>query len=204
MEIPKTTSVPHSHGLISFLDLPPEIRKYVYELMFERDKPVLIHSTHHEQAPPAPKNQSPRPITEEEYKEIPTIAIGEGESTVTQHGWILCGDPDESSESEEYNQNKLEADKALERFENEELDLFHNGFSHALGLLASCRQVYQESAGVLYGNNTFEVSRIRTRDDYSYDSIYDQLDHTPVRLRSLGTQYGLLKRVTIDTFAVQK
>jgi hypothetical protein len=42
--IPKTTSGPANPNQPSFLmTLPPEIRNRIYELLFKRDEPVLLH-----------------------------------------------------------------------------------------------------------------------------------------------------------------
>jgi hypothetical protein len=44
MEIPKTTSGPARPDEPSFLTtLPSEIRNRIYEFLFERDEPVLLH-----------------------------------------------------------------------------------------------------------------------------------------------------------------
>jgi hypothetical protein len=45
-KIPKTTSSPANPGAPSLLiTLPPEIRNMVYEYLFQRDEPILIHNT---------------------------------------------------------------------------------------------------------------------------------------------------------------
>ncbi|KAG9188006.1 hypothetical protein G6011_01929 [Alternaria panax] len=44
MQIPKKLSSPADPKEPSFLDLPAEIRNQVYELLFERDEPVLLHN----------------------------------------------------------------------------------------------------------------------------------------------------------------
>lgn len=52
------------------------------------------------------------------------------------------------------------------------------------------------------------VTRVPSRHDYSDlygsedDGLYHQLRYAPVWLRTLGTQYRLLKRVTMDISAM--
>jgi hypothetical protein len=43
MDIPKTPVIPPDPQRPLFLMLPPEIRNLVYELIFLRDAPVLLH-----------------------------------------------------------------------------------------------------------------------------------------------------------------
>jgi hypothetical protein len=46
MQIPKTVSSPADPDEPSLLTtLPPEIRNIVYEYLFQRDEPILIHNT---------------------------------------------------------------------------------------------------------------------------------------------------------------
>ena len=49
-----------------------------------------------------------------------------------------------------------------------------------LGLLLSCRQVYQEASGILYGGNTFVFSRILTRHDYRIGTIHKHQEYLQV------------------------
>lgn len=67
---------------------------------------------------------------------------------------------------------------------NGEADL--KRFDHGL-----CRQVYHEAVGVLYGQNSFTVSRLRTVHDfpeYSENDTYNQTHFVPIWLQSLGSQ----------------
>jgi hypothetical protein len=43
--VPKTMSSPNDPGAPSFLtSLPPEMRNMIYEILFKRDEPVLVHN----------------------------------------------------------------------------------------------------------------------------------------------------------------
>jgi hypothetical protein len=47
---------------------------------------------------------------------------------------------------------------------------FRDGLSSSLPLLRTCRQIYHESAGVVYGRNTFVITRALNRhDNDAYD-----------------------------------
>jgi hypothetical protein len=65
-------------------------------------------------------------------------------------------------------------------------------FRHCLngctGILLSCRQVYHEAVGILYGDNTFLFSR----------ALRNQLASACTWLTSIGSHYQLLSRVRID------
>jgi hypothetical protein len=50
---------------------------------------------------------------------------------------------------------------------------FHHGFREALPLLHSCRQIYHECAGVLYGCNEFVVSRALNRHELDCDEFHN-------------------------------
>lgn len=89
-------------------------------------------------------------------------------------------------------------DKAIEEYvpQNQE---FKHGLGVGLSLLLSCCQVYHECAGVLYGSNTFVVSRTFHRHDkpsdpdLDYDEGYDQFEYVPVWLSRLGNQINLVR-----------
>ena len=88
---------------------------------------------------------------------------------------------------------------------------FKHGFQHGLPILLCCRQMYHEGASVLYGQNTFVISRALHRHDHSfeglgeeadYDSNYNQLKYAPYWLSSIGSQIHLLRTISIDVDAV--
>ena len=66
---------------------------------------------------------------------------------------------------------------------------FRHGLSGCVGLLLSCRQVYHEAVGILYGQNHFMVSLCPSQ----------QANSTCKWLVSIGSNYELLSRVSIDT-----
>ena len=180
MEIPKTMSAPLVKGLPSFLDLPAEIRILVYEQLFKRGGPVLIHDVRAYYA------QKPRAAEHT----LGLLDTGDGPTTSDRTVPLAW---DEQLDSEK-----------------EELKSFDHGLDEGFGLLKSCRQIYRESAAVMYGDNKFVVSRVFKRHDYSeYNNdyshfgvgTYQQLHYYPVWLRSLGTQHSLLQNVEIDMAA---
>ena len=85
-------------------------------------------------------------------------------------------------------------------------------FKHDLGcglpLFLCCRQVYHEAAGVIYGGNTFAISRAlhrhdTGRDDWRFDQdpAYHQFSYASEWLLEIGSQLALLRKVWIDTGA---
>ncbi|KAF9692003.1 hypothetical protein EKO04_010137 [Ascochyta lentis] len=84
---------------------------------------------------------------------------------------------------------------------------FKLGFGCGLSVLLSCRQMYHECAGVLYGSNTFIISQ--ALHDYSlryfpqHEKAYLQHEYAPLWLRSVGSQIDLLHEVYIDVDAVR-
>jgi len=69
--------------------------------------------------------------------------------------------------------------------ENED---FGHDLSGYVGLLLSCRQVYHEAVGILYGQNTFLFSQF----------LQNQTRSICTWLASIGSHYRLLSRVYID------
>ncbi|KAI4923645.1 uncharacterized protein J4E92_007619 [Alternaria infectoria] len=65
-------------------------------------------------------------------------------------------------------------------------------FGDCIGLLLSCRQVYHEAVGILYGHNTFLFSRFLVR----------QMHFTCKWLSNIGSHYQLLSHVHIDADAL--
>jgi len=66
---------------------------------------------------------------------------------------------------------------------------FCQGFHGCVGLLLSCRQIYHEAVGILYGENMFLFSQALT----------NQLASACTWLASIGSHYQLLSRVRVDT-----
>ncbi|KAI5375235.1 hypothetical protein J4E82_006103 [Alternaria postmessia] len=76
-----------------------------------------------------------------------------------------------------------------------------------LGLMLSCRQVYQEASGIMYGGNTFVFSRILTRHDYRIGTDhkhqeYLQINYAGQWLTNIGPQIFRLTKVVIDVDAM--
>ncbi|KAI4953401.1 hypothetical protein J4E91_002248 [Alternaria rosae] len=61
-------------------------------------------------------------------------------------------------------------------------------FAGCTGLLLSCRQIYHEAVGILYGQNTFFFSRF----------LENQMHFTSKWLSTIGSHYQLLSYVHID------
>jgi hypothetical protein len=163
IQIPKTASNPIDPGVPSFLTiLPAEIRNSVYEILFKRDEPVLLHNTeaYHEKCP------------------------------------------------QEFHMTAYEFKYFHETFESEigQDEEFRHNLQEGLSLLRSCRQIYHEAAGILYGQNAFIISRALDRhdeDDQYGEGIHDfynyhQFTYAPRWLSGLGSQIALLKNVVID------
>jgi hypothetical protein len=79
-------------------------------------------------------------------------------------------------------------------------DEFHHGFGESIGLLLSCRQIYHEAAGILFGHNTFLFSRVLDMDDRR-SVFYNQCRSAATWLERIGSQFALLSRVQIDADA---
>jgi hypothetical protein len=65
---------------------------------------------------------------------------------------------------------------------------FRHRLNGCAGILLSCRQVYHEAVGILYGDNTFLFSR----------ALHNQLASACTWLTSIGSHYQLLSRVRVD------
>ncbi|KAF1955302.1 hypothetical protein CC80DRAFT_505650 [Byssothecium circinans] len=66
-----------------------------------------------------------------------------------------------------------------------------------LGLLATCRQIYQEAASMLYGSNEFAITKTIIGLD-KHDPKGTFIRGTSTWLVSLGSQVRMLKDITID------
>jgi hypothetical protein len=67
--------------------------------------------------------------------------------------------------------------------------------AQSMNLLQTCRQVYYEAAGVLYGSNSFHFSRLLDADDHKHHKLHE---YAPKLLSSMGSHYSLLTKVSID------
>lgn len=158
----------------SFLTtLPPEARNAVYEALFKRDDPVLLHNA------------------DAYYPEHPMRSDHACEED-PENSYIIA--------LEDYNQVFHESTQQAEEFR-------HN-FGCGLSMLLSCRQVYHECAGVLYGSNTFVISRSLHRHDIDarfqsvrHNPSYDQFAYAPAWLSGIGSQVDLIRQVSIDISA---
>jgi hypothetical protein len=87
----------------------------------------------------------------------------------------------------------------------------HSEFTHdfQISLLLSCRQIYHEGVGILYGQNTFVFSRALHRHDWEFayagafkDIEYHPLEYAPKWLTGIGSQFALIREISIDTDAL--
>jgi hypothetical protein len=72
---------------------------------------------------------------------------------------------------------------------------FDHGYSKSISLLQTCRQIYHEASGVLYGSNTFLFSRVL--DQHSSD-LYYQTDFATKWIEAVGSQISLVTRIHVD------
>jgi hypothetical protein len=134
--IPKTTSGPANPNQPSFLTiLPPELRKRIYELLFKRDEPVLLHDG-------------------EAYRDKLRGKLRPDAQENDERFWR----PDQGDEDDEEEDYWEELEIDVEPHVKD--DDFHHSFGEGIGLLLSCRQIYHEAAGILYGHNTFLFFRV--------------------------------------------
>jgi hypothetical protein len=102
---------------------------------------------------------------------------------------------------------------AYERFNrlSSECEGADDDFLHKfpVALFYSCRQIYHEATGILYGKNTFNFSRV----DHCHDSNghyprllddkeYHPLNYAPIWLSAIGSQVSLLQEISIDLNAL--
>jgi hypothetical protein len=118
-------------------------------------------------------------------------------------------DDSDSSESE-YGITYDQALKDWKRDTNDHQDaaIFAQQFSlnltKSITLLRTCRQVYHEAAPICYGYNTFIFTRLVARHSHHrYNNRNILNDYHPVNrasqwLKSIGSQYNLLRKVVID------
>lgn len=87
----------------------------------------------------------------------------------------------------------------------DEIQIFRHHFGQSLSILRCCRQIHHESAAILYGKNTFVITRslqLRPVSDGAYyvpwDQQYSQLQYAQRWLSGIGSQIHLLQKVVID------
>ena len=175
MEIAKAASVPPDHGLQSLLTMSGEVRNMVYGLIFKREGSVLIHNIHNVRA-----YRAPNPT-------LPEDNSGNTNIDRATRNHIAQLEPRSNSNATE----------------EEQLKAFDHRLDEGFGLLKSCRQVYHEASSVLYGHNSFLITRVLSRHDCIDDDFsYYQLHYAPIWVRALGTQSSLLRKVKIDLSSI--
>ncbi|KAH7086312.1 hypothetical protein FB567DRAFT_603224 [Paraphoma chrysanthemicola] len=169
ISIPYTQSRPVELSLPSFLTtLPPELRNRIYELLFKRNEPVLLHNA---------KAYHPKPPLRS-----------------------AC------DSDEEYQLALEDCDRLIKKFDGADNHFIHN---FPVALLQTCRQVYHEAVGILYGTNTFCFARTLHRDCPSYldqfssFELYDEVAYNPKNyalqwLSDIGAQVCSIYEISID------
>jgi hypothetical protein len=191
MEIPNAYSAPLDPSAPSLLKLPAEIRNRISEYVFVQSEPILVHNA-------------------DCYYNRGRYGPGMDRNTSAED----LNTSGHSLESLRQFQNQCYRD-SLKRWElrtnaeKEDAQLFKNEVSLGLGFMKTYRQIYHETAGILYSENTFVVSRVRySHDPYVLESCkgvchdYHQLRYTSLWLASLGSQMNQIKTVVIDISAV--
>jgi hypothetical protein len=216
MAIPKGPSGPADDSVTSFVTLPAEIRNLIYEHLFVREKPVLLHNVDvfYAKKPDLYVARNPRP-------------------TVFDSDIFEWDEPDALYYADLYDCNKLNARErnAVAAFAED----FAHPFANILGLLRSCRQVHHEAVGVLYEQNTFTFTRAssrhdrgypdgvdsgdfydtfndslnrrpytrRTKDDYFHDfKAYHQINYASQWPAAIGCQGGVVRKIIIELGSV--
>jgi hypothetical protein len=72
---------------------------------------------------------------------------------------------------------------------------FDHGYTGYMSLLRTCRQLYHEAAGVLYGSNTFLFSCVPCP---RVDESYCPTNSAATWFDAIGSQILLVRRVLID------
>lgn len=134
------------------------------------------------------------------FKRSQHILLHNADAYNPQHpGWVRCGN------DERFREALLIHDEDLERNRLQEDDFKHD-LGGGLALLLSCRQVYHKCAGVLYGGNTFVISRALHRRDspdveevtHLHNKDYNQFVFAPIWLSNIGSHIKLVQNVFID------
>ena len=192
MEIPKGCSAPLDPSAPSFLTLPAEVRNTINEYVFvlPRRPGIRIHNS------------------DFYYDRRPYEIRADDESFA-----------DDSSEDDRVGYGSRKGRHVPRSQKNwqkrqdsewKEAQGFRHEASLGIGLLKSCRQMYHETVGILYANNTFLVTRVGQRCDReairrcqaSDRGDYHQINYAPIWLASLGSQMRLITKVVIDISTV--
>jgi hypothetical protein len=184
----------------------------VFELIFLRDSPVLLHDrrTYYAQKPTEPPElyvgspEDDEEVADDEHSEGSTES-DEQMAYDERYKSCIYVHPKEAYRRRcvGYQDSLTKWQDVLEA-EEYQLQPFDHGFTDGFGLLGSCRQLYHEAADILYGNNAFIFSRTPSRHNVSHmqdsedDCVYHQMRYASTWLRSVGTQRQLLKNVAID------
>jgi hypothetical protein len=157
IQIPKVISSPAEPSAPSFLSaLPPEIRNGVYEALFKRDRPVLLHDAK------------------------------------IYHKYL--SDVEDRSDFGAQNDSVNDTQFVNAKLHAEDQE-FHQGLKNSIALLRTCRQIYHEAAGVLYGSNVYRFPQMPQSECCEYRT---QREYAPKWLLSIGNQAALLSQVFID------
>ena len=174
ISIPRTASSPIDPQAPSLLTtFPPELRNRIYELLFHRGKPVRLHDG---------KGYRERLLRTLVGLPDPNWDSGDSASGA-------------DDEEEEVNLEQLACGINLELHTKD--DEFRHGFATCVTLLRTCRQVYHEAAGVLYGSNSFEFpgfwedcgGRAYQNHHFQYASRW---------LSDIGSHFSLLSKISIN------
>jgi hypothetical protein len=95
--------------------------------------------------------------------------------------------------------------KAMLAMDEADLRLFDLGSFGRFGLLTTCHQVYHEAVGILYGQNSFTASCIRTTHAWPGGEERETCNQTvfaTIWLQSLGSWCKCLKKVSSDYSAM--
>ena len=171
--IPRIVSSPIDPQAPSLLTtLPPEIRNTVYELFFHRGKPVLLHDG--------------KGYRERLLRKLVGLPDPDWDSGSSASG---AGD-----EEEEVDFEQLAREINLELHTKD--DKFRHGFATCATLLRTCRQVYHEAAGVLYGSNSFEFPGFWENCGRAYQNHHYQ--YASRWLSDIGSHFSLLSKISIN------
>lgn len=154
--ISKTISSPRDKLAPSFLTtFPAENRNNIYEILYDRDEPVLLHN-----------KAAYRRYVDWADNIIPNSLTDEGNDPIVKEPRNLH-------------------------------DEFDHGLTGNVSLLHSCRQLYHETAGVLYGSNTFLFSQVPLR-HLNLGFKYSPTKPTATWISSIGSQISLVHCIEID------
>ena len=166
IQFPDHVSRPADVSKPSFLTkLPAEIRNMVYDVLYHRDEPVLLHDG-------------------TAYREQLFHSLQDAQGIY------------ENVEGEGIGLRRLPAHNVENYVRDDEFD---HGYAGCMSLLRTCRQVYHEAAGTLYGSNKFLFSRVL---DQECHGLYDQTKSAVKWITSIGSQISLVSKILIDADAL--